>query len=134
MFRMHPVRTSANKLAMPCEDFCGIPQSLHINIMTVSQGHDYFIPNPFQFVTRLSSCYQCSIASDTDSIANKPCKMKSSSMFTAQAYITLPLRLIAEFNNQLDQLLARYSNTTQHLEILLSQGNFRSYLKEVICC
>jgi len=66
---------------MPREDFCGIPQSLHIRI--VSQGHDYFIPNPFQFVTQLSSCHQYSIASDTDSIANKALKIKSSSMFTA---------------------------------------------------
>jgi hypothetical protein len=67
---------------MPHEDFCGIPQSLHIKTKIVPQGHDYFIPNPFLFVTHLSSYYHHSIAADTDSIANRPCKMKSSSMFS----------------------------------------------------
>jgi len=83
MFRGHPVRTSAKKLPMLLEDFCGIPHSLHTNTRIVPQVHDCFMPNPFQFVTQLSSYYQHSIASDTDSIADKPCKMKSSSMFTA---------------------------------------------------
>jgi hypothetical protein len=83
MFRRHPVRTSANKLAIPRLDFCGIPQSLHTDTRIVPQGYDYFIPNPSQFVAQLSSYRQRSIASDTDSIANKPRKMKSFSMFTA---------------------------------------------------
>jgi hypothetical protein len=132
-----PVRALANIVAMPNEEFCAIPQSVHTNTRMLPQlGHDYFLQNSTQFITQLPSYHQHSTASDTDSIENKPCKWDLPPCSQHRPTWYCLLRLIADINHQLDLLPIRHSNTTWHLEILLSQlqGNFKSNEKEVICC
>jgi Mlc titration factor MtfA (ptsG expression regulator) len=48
------VQISAGTPAILTEVFCGFPQSLRMNAGEVSQlYHEYFLPNPFQFIITL---------------------------------------------------------------------------------